>query len=191
MGTVLQLGSQRGNIRYSKTWDISYRFILNTGWQYYTETKKPSWFPRGGAGFLKTLISLSISLSFGDPRLYTIKYNLLTGIFNPWRLALNHELRNPRGCSKTLLWSPGWGRGSLCNPTRTASHAGTLAWRPPSCFAAFVVQPLHSGCDWWRLAHPFTMDQHHGPQQATGVAEWFIRRDCKRYFKSKLPHSAV
>lgn len=36
----IRVASQRGSMRYSNAWDISCRFILNTGWQYYTEIEK-------------------------------------------------------------------------------------------------------------------------------------------------------
>lgn len=160
----IRVASQRGSIRYSNAWDISCRFILNTGWQYYTETKKkPSWSPRGGARFLKTLISVSINLSFGTSKLYTIKYNLLTGIFNPCGLVLNRELGNPCGCSRRLPWGPHWGGGRPCDPARVVSHTHGPGGRH------LVLLP--SGCGRWRPVRPLTVDQHHRPQQAPGNTE--------------------
>ena len=160
----IRVASQRGSIRCSNAWDISCRFILNTGWQYYTEMeKKPSWSPRGGASFLKTLISVSINLSFGTSKLYSIKYNLLTGIFNPCRLALNHELGDPCGCPRRLPWGPDWGRGRPCDPARVVLHT--------RCPGGHHLALLPSGCGWWRPACPLTVDQHHRPQQAPGNTE--------------------
>lgn len=112
-------------------------------------------------------------------------------MFNPERLALIHDPGKPRGCFRSGPWNPGGGPRGAVQPQGAALCARAAPWRPPSCFPAPVGPPPPSGWALGRPARPFTMDPHHRPQQAPGMAEWFIRRDCKRYFKSKFPYPAV